>query len=96
RGRSLVNSFVIIDEAQNCSINQILEIVTRAGEGTKIVLLGDPDQIDNPKLDRRNNGLVFASERMKGSDLCAQVTFKDSETVRSRLSSEAAKRLTIE
>ncbi|MBP5250638.1 MAG: PhoH family protein, partial [Lachnospiraceae bacterium] len=95
RGRSLVNSFVIIDEAQNCSINQILEIVTRAGEGTKIVLLGDPDQIDNPKLDRRNNGLVFASERMKGSDLCAQVTFKDSETVRSRLSSEAAKRLTI-
>ncbi|MBR6358643.1 MAG: PhoH family protein [Lachnospiraceae bacterium] len=95
RGRSLVNSFVIIDEAQNCSINQILEIVTRAGEGTKIVLLGDPDQIDNPKLDRRNNGLVFASERMKGSELCAQVTFKDSETVRSRLSSEAAKRLTI-
>lgn len=95
RGRSLVNSFVIIDEAQNCSIGQILEIVTRAGEGSKIVLLGDPDQIDNPKLDRRNNGLVFASERMKGSDLCAQVTFKDSETVRSRLSSEAAKRLTI-
>ncbi|MCR5300895.1 MAG: PhoH family protein, partial [Lachnospiraceae bacterium] len=50
RGRSLVNSFVIIDEAQNCSIGQILEIVTRAGEGSKIVLLGDPDQIDNPKL----------------------------------------------
>ncbi len=95
RGRSLTNSFVIVDEAQNCSIAQILEIVTRAGEGSKIVLLGDPDQIDNPKLDRRNNGLVFASERMKGSELCAQVTFKDTETVRSKLSSEAAKRLTI-
>lgn len=74
-----------------------MEIVTRAGEGTKIVICGDPDQIDNPKLDRLNNGLVYAAERMKGSNLCAQVTFiKDGEkkeTVRSKLASEAAEKL---
>ena len=95
RGRSLVNSFIIVDEAQNCSVGQVLEIITRAGKGTKVVLLGDPDQIDSPKLDRKNNGLSFASERMKGSALCAQVTFDETETVRSALASEGAKRLVI-
>lgn len=95
RGRSLVNSFIIVDEAQNCTIGQILEIITRAGKGTKVVLLGDPDQIDSPKLDRKNNGLVFASERMRGSKLCAQLTFDESETVRSALAAEGAKRLVI-
>lgn len=95
RGRSLVNSFIIVDEAQNCSIGQILEIITRAGKGSKVVLLGDPDQIDTPKLDRKNNGLSFASERMKGSKLCAQVTFDESETVRSPLAAEGARRLVI-
>ncbi len=95
RGRSLVNSFIIVDEAQNCTIGQILEIITRAGKGSKVVLLGDPDQIDSPKLDRKNNGLSFAAERMKGSGLCAQVTFDESETVRSALAAEGAKRLVI-
>lgn len=95
RGRSLVNSFIIVDEAQNCTIGQILEIITRAGKGTKVVLLGDPDQIDSPKLDRKNNGLSFAAERMKGSPLCAQITFDESETVRSALAAEGAKRLVI-
>ena len=95
RGRSLVNSFIIVDEAQNCTIGQILEIITRAGKGSKVVLLGDPDQIDSPKLDRKNNGLTFAAERMKGSKLCAQITFEESETVRSALAAEGAKRLVV-
>ena len=91
----MVDSFIIVDEAQNCTVGQILEIITRAGKGTKIVLLGDPDQIDSPKLDRKNNGLSFASERMRGSSLCAQVTFDESETVRSALAAEGARRLVI-
>ncbi len=95
RGRSLVNSFIIVDEAQNCTVGQILEIITRAGKGTKVVLLGDPDQIDSPKLDRKNNGLSFAAERMKNSPLCAQLTFDESETVRSALAAEGARRLVI-
>lgn len=94
RGRSLTNSFIIIDEVQNATPNQILTIVTRAAQGSKIVLCGDPDQIDAPYLDKENNGLVFASEKMKGSCLCAQVTFDDSETVRSELATEAAARMT--
>ena len=95
RGRSLSDTYLIVDEAQNMTVNQVLEIISRAGNGTKIVLCGDPDQIDNPKLDRRNNGLVFAAEKMKGSKLCAQVTFEQEESVRSPLAMEAAKRLTI-
>ena len=94
RGRSLTNTYLIVDEAQNSTIGQILEIITRAGEGTKIVLCGDPEQIDNPKLDRLNNGLSYASEKMKGSSLCAQLTFTEEETVRSQLAAEGALRLT--
>lgn len=93
RGRSITHSYLIVDEAQNCSINQILEIITRAGEGTKVILCGDPDQIDNPKLDRLNNGLVYAAEKMRNTSLCAQITFTQEETVRSPLASVAAERL---
>ena len=89
------NGQKIVDEAQNATPNQILEIVTRAGKGTKVVLLGDIDQIDNPKLSKRNNGLVFASEKMKGSSLVAQLEFSHEDAVRSPLSIDAAKRLTI-
>ena len=95
RGRSLSHTYLIVDEAQNATPNQILEIVTRAGKGTKVVLLGDIDQIDNPKLSKRNNGLVFASEKMKGSSLVAQLEFSHEDAVRSPLSIDAAKRLTI-
>ena len=95
RGRSLSHTYLIVDEAQNATPNQILEIVTRAGKGTKVVLLGDIDQIDNPKLSKRNNGLVFASEKMKGSNLVAQLEFSHEDAVRSPLSIDAAKRLTI-
>lgn len=95
RGRSIPNSFLIVDEAQNMSVHQALEIVSRAGMGTKVVLLGDPDQIDAKYLDKRSNGLVFTAERMKGSSLCAQVTFDKEESVRSPLAMEAASRMTI-
>lgn len=93
RGRSLNNVFLIIDEAQNATPGQILEIVSRAGMGCKIVLCGDPEQIDEPKLSKDNNGLVFAANRMKGSKLCAQIAFSHEETVRSPLAMEAAERL---
>ncbi len=94
RGRSITDTYIIIDEAQNMSLTQVLSMITRAGEGSKIVLLGDPDQIDNPFLDRQNNGLVFASEKMKGSPLCWQISFTEDECTRSPLAKEAIRRLT--
>ena len=93
RGRSINNAWVIFDEAQNASPNQILGAVTRAGENTKIVIVGDPEQIDNPKLSRTNNGLVYVAEKMMGSSTCAQVTFDNKDCVRSKLAAEAAKRM---
>ena len=95
RGRTLPDTYLIVDEAQNLTVHQALEIVSRAGENTKVVLLGDPDQIDSRYLDRRNNGLVFTAEKMKGSPLCAQITFEQEESVRSPLAMEAAKRMTV-
>jgi len=93
RGRSIARHWVIIDEAQNLTPNQTKAIITRAGEGTKIILAGDPAQIDHAYLDSRTNGLSSASEAMKGSQMCWQVTFKDEESVRSPLAAEAASRL---
>lgn len=93
RGRSIVKNWVIIDEAQNLSPKQIKAIITRVGEGTKLILIGDPEQIDHPFLDSRSNGLCYASEKMKGSNLCCQVTLKHDECERSPLAFEAAKRL---
>lgn len=95
RGRSIQNAWLIIDEAQNCTPAQMLEIVTRAGTGSKIIILGDIDQIDDPHLSKRNNGLVFVSERMKESSLCAQIEMYESEAVRSPLAIEAAQRLKL-
>ena len=93
RGRSIPNAYIIIDESQNLSVTQAKTIVTRCGIGTKLVMLGDPDQIDNPKLDKISNGLVYLSDRFKGSPLCAQLTFTDNECVRSSLATEAISRL---
>ncbi|SHK93145.1 PhoH family protein [Hespellia stercorisuis] len=93
RGRSITDTYVIVDEAQNSSVTQMLGIITRAGIGSKIVVLGDPDQIDNPHLDKHNNGLAYASEKMKGSPLCWQITMQNSECTRSELSMEAARLL---
>lgn len=95
RGRSITHSYLIVDEAQNSSRSQMRDIITRAGKGTKIIICGDPKQIDNIHLDRFNNGLVFAASRMKGSKLCAQISFGEQESVRSELASEAIKRLEL-
>ena len=89
RGRSIKNSFIIVDEAQNMSVMQIKTLVTRAGENTKIVLLGDVTQIDNPKISRYNSGFVYAIEKMKKSRLCDVVAFEKSECTRSALAKEA-------
>lgn len=93
RGRSIVKNWVIIDEAQNLTPKQVKAITTRIGEGSKLILIGDPEQIDHPFLDYRSNGLCYASERMKGSSLCSQITLKYDECERSALAHDASKRL---
>lgn len=79
RGRSISNQYMIIDEAQNLSIHEIKTILTRAGEGTKIILTGDPDQIDNPKLDSINNGLSYVIEKFKDQKIAGHITLTKSE-----------------
>jgi PhoH-like ATPase len=93
RGRSIVGQWVIIDEAQNLTPKQVKGIITRAGAGTKIILAGDPFQIDHPFLDTRTNGLCFAAEKMKGSRLTYQISLSEEDCERSALSSESSKRM---
>ena len=88
RGRSIPHQFFVVDEAQNLSPHEVKTIVSRAGEGTKIVLTGDIHQIDNPYLDSSSNGLSYLVERMKGQAMCGHVTLMKSE--RSTLASLAA------
>jgi len=73
RGRSLSNIFFIVDEAQNLTPHEIKTIITRAGEGTKMVFTGDIEQIDSPYLDAGSNGLTYLTDKMKGQDLFAHV-----------------------
>lgn len=91
RGRSLPNQFIIIDEAQNLSPHEIKTIVSRAGEGTKVVLTGDPYQIDSPYLDSNSNGLTYLVEAFKGQRLFGHVILEKSE--RSELAELAAELL---
>jgi len=91
RGRSLPNQFIIIDEAQNLSPHEVKTIVSRAGTGTKVVLTGDPYQIDSPYLDSNSNGLTFLVEAFKGQPLFGHVTLERSE--RSPLAEMAAELL---
>ena len=93
RGRSIEKTYLIIDEAQNMTPGQAKGIITRAGKNTKIILLGDPGQIDRPFLDERTNGLSYASEHMKGSPLCWQSTLTAEECERSPLAMDAVRRL---
>lgn len=90
RGRSIVDTYFVIDETQNIDPDIIRSIVTRAGEGSKFIFLGDPTQIDNPRLTERYNGLVYLSEKMKGNPVCMQVSLNDDESVRSELARQAA------
>jgi PhoH-like ATPase len=93
RGRSINKQFIIIDEAQNCTVSQMKGILTRIGIDTKIIILGDINQIDNIYLDEKNNGLSWASELMKDSPLACQITLKDGESVRSDLVKDILNRL---
>jgi PhoH-like ATPase len=88
RGRSIHNQYLIIDEAQNLTPHEIKTIITRVGDGTKIVVTGDPYQIDHPYLDSSSNGLAYVVERLKDQAITAHVTFTKGE--RSRLSELAA------
>ena len=90
RGRSIVDTFFIIDETQNIEPDTIKSIVTRAAEGSKFIFLGDPTQIDNPNLNERYNGLTYLSEKMKGNSMCIQVSLEEGESVRSELAKQAA------
>lgn len=91
RGRSISKAFFMLDEAQNFDPSIILDITTRSGMHSKTVLMGDPMQINAPDLNVRHNGVVYASEAMKGSPLAWQVTL--SESVRSPLAREALRRM---
>ena len=88
RGRSLSKVFFIIDESQNLTPHEVKTIITRAGEGTKIVFTGDIQQIDSPYLDSMSNGLSHLSDRMKGQDMFAHVNLIKGE--RSRLADIAS------
>lgn len=88
RGRSLSETFCIIDEAQNLTPHEIKTIITRAGEGTKMVFTGDIQQIDSPYLDAQSNGLAYMVDKMKGQDLFAHINLIKGE--RSQLSELAS------
>jgi len=79
RGRSLPNVYMIVDEAQNLTPHEVKTIVTRAGEGTKIILTGDPYQIDHPYIDSSNNGLTHVAERFKQEQVAGHVTLTKGE-----------------
>ncbi|MCK5534888.1 PhoH family protein, partial [bacterium] len=88
RGRTLPQQYIIIDDAQNLTPLEMKTIVSRAGKDTKVILTGDPYQIDNPYLDAASNGLSYVVERFKGQKLFGNVTFVKSE--RSELAALAA------
>ena len=88
RGRSIPEQYVIIDEAQNLTPHEVKTIISRAGEGTKMVLTGDPYQIDNPYLDSSSNGLTYTVERLKDLEIHGHITL--TKSVRSNLAAVAA------
>jgi PhoH-like ATPase len=91
RGRSLSKTFVIIDEAQNLTPHEIKTIISRAGHGTKIILTGDPTQIDNPYLDKDSNAMTYIVNRFRNQPIFGHVFLETTE--RSHLSALAAELL---
>lgn len=83
RGRSIPNCLIVVDEAQNLTPHEVKTVITRLAQGSKLILLGDPQQIDNPFLDSRTNGLVYARDRLKGQSIAIHT--KLLEGVRSEL-----------
>ncbi len=88
RGRSIPDQYLIVDEAQNLTVHEVKTIISRAGEGTKVVLTGDPYQIDNPYMDATSNGLVHTVNRMRGHSISGHITLRKGE--RSELAELAA------
>lgn len=88
RGRSIPSQFIIIDEAQNLSRHEVKTIISRAGEGSKMVLVGDPEQIDHPYLDAASNGLTYVVEQFKSQNLAGHIHLEKGE--RSKLAQLAA------
>ncbi|MEM7174598.1 MAG: PhoH family protein [Chlamydiota bacterium] len=88
RGRSFAHTYIIIDEAQNLTPHEIKAIISRAGKGTKVVLTGDPTQIDNPYLDKNSNALTYVVEKFKPYGLYGHIFFEKTE--RSPLAALAA------
>ena len=94
RGRSISDAYIVCDEAQNASRKLIKDVITRGAEGTKVVLCGDPTQIDAPNLDRYNNGLVYAIESMKTDDTTVVINnIPDNYSLRSVLARAALQRM---
>jgi PhoH-like ATPase len=91
RGRSISNAFIVIDEVQNMTQHEIKTVLTRVGEGTKIVLTGDIEQIDNVYIDATNNGLSYVVERLKDEQITGHVTLLKGE--RSKVATIAATKL---
>lgn len=91
RGRSIHNQFIIVDECQNLTPLEAKTIITRVGEGTKLVLTGDVEQIDNPYVDKYSNGLTIVMDAFKDSDIAAHIVM--TKGVRSKLAEEASRRL---
>ncbi len=91
RGRSISSAFMLIDEAQNLTPHEVKTVITRAADGTKVVLAGDPYQVDNHFLDQHSNGLVYVTERLKSSPITGTVFFSRGE--RSELAELAATQL---
>jgi len=91
RGRTIPQQFLIVDEAQNLTPHEVKTILTRAGEGTKVILTGDPDQIDNPFIDAASNGLTYVVERFKNDPLAGHITLSKGE--RSKLAERSTELL---
>ncbi|MCB1081688.1 MAG: PhoH family protein [Chlamydiia bacterium] len=91
RGRSLARTYIIIDEAQNLTPHEVKTIISRAGKGTKVILTGDPTQIDNPYLDKNSNALTYVVNKFKSEPIFGHVMFQKTE--RSELAAIAAKLL---
>jgi PhoH-like ATPase len=79
RGRSIPNRFFILDEAQQLTPQEAKTVVTRMSKGSKLVMVGDPAQIDHPYVDSRSNGLVYTRQRMRGQSFAAHVTLSRGE-----------------
>jgi len=89
RGRTFNDTFIIVDESQNSTIHELKTIITRVGENSKIVLLGDIEQIDTPYIDSLSNGLTVVVEKFKNSHFAGHITLLKGE--RSKIATEASR-----